>query len=60
MMGRKQFSYANLCNIKSLFILLIQYFFEKKLVKVTLAAFFCRCYFSLTFIQVYISGPMKW
>ena len=41
MMGRKQFSYLNLRIIKSLFILSIQYFFfEKDLVKITLAEFF--------------------
>ena len=41
MMGRKQFSYLNLGNIKTLFILSIQYlFFEKNLVKITLAEFF--------------------
>ena len=41
MMGRKQFSYPNLGNIKNLFILSIQYkFFEKNLVKITLAEFF--------------------
>jgi len=34
--------------------------FEKNLVKITLAEFFLRCYRSLTFIQVYISGRMKW
>jgi len=40
-MGRKQFYYHNLCNIKTLFILSIQYlFFEKNLVKITLAEFF--------------------
>jgi len=61
MMGRKQFSYPNLGNIKTLFILFIQYlFFEKNLVKITLAEIFYRCYRSLTFIQVYISGRMKW
>ena len=61
MMGRKQFSYPNLENIKTLFILSIQYlFFEKNLVKITLAEFFLKCYRSLTFIQVYISGRMKW
>ena len=60
MMGRKQFSYPNLISIKSLFILFIKYFFLKKLVKITLAEFFLRCYCSLTFIQVYISGRMKW
>ena len=61
MMGRKQFSYPNLGNIKTLFIHSIQYsFFEKNLVKITLAEFFLRCYCSFTFIQVYISGRMKW
>ncbi len=61
MMGRKQFSYPNLRIIKSFFILFIQYlFFCEKLVKITLAEFFLRCYRSLTFIQVYISGSMKW
>ena len=60
-MGRKQFSYPNLGNIKTLFILFIQYlFFEKNLVKITLAEIFYTCYRSLTFIQVYISGRMKW
>ena len=40
-MGRKQFSYPNLGNIRTLFILFIQYlFFEKNLVKITLAEFF--------------------
>jgi len=40
-MGRKQFSYPNLGNIKTLFTLFIQYlFFEKNLVKITLAEFF--------------------
>ena len=38
MMGRKQFSYPNLGNIKTLFMLSIKYFFfEKNLVKITLA-----------------------
>ena len=60
MMGRKQFSYPNLGNIKTLFILSTQYLFEKNLVKITLAEFFYRCYRSLTFIQVYITGRMKW
>ena len=61
MMGRKQFSYPNLGKFKTLFIQSIQYlFFEKDLVKITLAEFFYRCYRSLTFIQVYISGRMKW
>ena len=60
-MGRKQFSYPNLGNIKTLFILFIQYLlFEKNLVKITLAEFFQRCYCSFSFIQVYISGRMKW
>jgi len=36
-MGRKQFSYPNLGNIKTLFMLSIKYFFEKNLVKITLA-----------------------
>ena len=42
MMGRKQFFYPNLGNIKTLFKLTIQYlfFFEKNLVKITLAEFF--------------------
>ena len=41
MMGRKQFSYPNLGNFKTLFIQPIQYsFFEKNLVKITLAEFF--------------------
>ena len=40
MMGRKKFSYPNLENIKTLFILSIQYFFKKNLVKITLAGFF--------------------
>ena len=41
MMGHKQFSYPNLGNIKTLFILSIQYlFFEKNLVKITLAEIF--------------------
>ena len=41
MMGRKQFSYPNLGNIKILLIISIQYlFFEKNLVKITLAEFF--------------------
>ena len=41
MMGRKQFSYPNSGNIKTLFILSIQYlFFEKNLVKITLAEYF--------------------
>ncbi len=41
MMGLKQFSYLNLGNIKTLFILSIHiYFFEKNLVKITLAEFF--------------------
>ena len=40
-MGRKQFSYPNLGNIKILFLQSIQYlFFEKNLVKITLAEFF--------------------
>ena len=40
-MGHKQFSYPNLGNIKTLFILIIQYlFFWEKLVKITLAEFF--------------------
>ena len=40
-MVRKQFSYPNLGNIKTLFIHPIQYlFFEKNLVKITLAEFF--------------------
>jgi len=61
MMGRKQFSYPNLGNIKTLFYYLFNiYFFEKNLVKITLAEFFLRCYCSFTFIQVYISGRMKW
>ena len=61
MMGRKQFSYPNLGNIKPLFTLSIKYlFFEKNLVKITLAEFFLGCYCSITFIQVYISGRMKW
>ena len=61
MMGRKQFSYPNLRFIKSLFMLFILYlFFWEKLVKITLAEFFWRCYCSLTFIQVYISGRMTW
>ena len=61
MMGRKEFSYPNLLSIKSLFIPFIQYlFFWEKLVKITLAEFFWRCYGSITFIQVYISGRMKW
>ena len=61
MMGRKQFSYPNLGNIKTyLYYLLNIIFFEKNLVKITLAEFFLRCYCSFTFIQVYISGRMKW
>ena len=41
MMGRKQFSYLNLLNIKSLFITSIKLlFFGVKLVKITLAEFF--------------------
>ena len=41
MMGRKQFSYPNLGNIKTLFIQSIKYlFFEKNLAKITLAEFF--------------------
>ena len=61
MMGRKQFSYPNLSIFKSFFILFIQYlFFFEKLLKITLAEFFKKCYSSLTFIQVYISGRMKW
>ena len=41
MMVHKQFSYPNLGNIKNLFLLSIQYlFFEKNLVKITLAEFF--------------------
>ena len=62
MMGRKQFSYPNLGHIKTLFIISISIviFFEKNLVKITLAEFFQRCYWSFTFIQVYISGRMKW
>jgi len=41
MMGRKQFYYLNLGKIKTLFILSIQkIFFEKNLVKITLAEFF--------------------
>jgi len=44
MMGRKQFTYPNLRNIKSLFIILIKYlFFREKLVKITHAEFFLRC-----------------
>ncbi len=40
-MGRKQSSYPNLGNIKTLFIsLLNNYFFEKNLAKITLAEFF--------------------
>ena len=40
-MDRKEFSYHNLGNIKTLFKLSIQYlFFEKNLVKITLAEFF--------------------
>ncbi len=36
MMGRKQFYYPNLGNIKTLFLLSIQYlFFKKNLVKIT-------------------------
>ena len=47
MMGRKQFSYPNLGIIKSFFIIFVQYlFFEKKLVKITLAEIFLRCYCS--------------
>ena len=39
-MGHKQFYYPNLGNIKTLCILSIQYlFFEKNLVKITLAEF---------------------
>ncbi len=41
MMGRKQFYYPNLLNIKSLFLVLI---FIKKIVKITLALIFFRCY----------------
>ena len=53
MMGRKQFSYPNLGNIKTLFILSIQYlFFEKNLVKITLAKFFLKM---LLFINVHPS-----
>ena len=38
MMGRKQFSYPNLGNIKTLFILSIQcLFFSEKFIKITLA-----------------------
>ncbi len=41
MMARKQFSYPNLGNIKTFFILSIQnLFFEKNLVKITLAEIF--------------------
>ena len=41
MMVHKQFFYPNLPIIKSLLILFIQYlFFEKNLVKITLAEFF--------------------
>ena len=40
-MGRKQFSYPDLGNIKTLFILFIQYlFFEENLVRITLSEFF--------------------
>ena len=40
-MDRKQFSYPNLGNIKTLFMIYIQYlFFVKNLVKITLAEFF--------------------
>ena len=61
MMDRKQFSYPNLSIIKGLFNLFVQYlFFLEKLVKITLAEFFFKCYPSLTFIQVYISGRMTW
>ena len=53
MMDRKQFSYPNLRRIKRLFILFIQFLcFREKLVKITLAEFFCRCYF---FINVHPS-----
>ena len=41
MMGRKRFSYPNLGNIKPyLYYLFNIYFFEKNLVKITLAEFF--------------------
>ena len=41
MMGRKQFSYPNLGNIKPyLYYLFNNYFFVKNLVKITLAEFF--------------------
>ena len=41
MMGRKQFSYPNLLILKAyLYYLFNIYFFEKKLVKITLAEFF--------------------
>ena len=41
MMGRKQFSYPNLGNIKTLFILSIQHsFFKKNLVKILSQNFF--------------------
>ena len=41
MMGRREFSYPNLGNIKILFIFSIQYlFFKKNLVEITLAEFF--------------------
>ena len=41
MMGRKQFSYPNLGNIKTLFIQSIQYlFFEKNLLKLLSQNFF--------------------
>ena len=44
-MGRKQFSYPNLCIIKNFFILFIQYlFFWEKLVKITLAEFFLKMF----------------
>ena len=47
MMLLKQFSYPDLSNIKSLFLLFLQnLFFRKKISKNTLALIFLRCYSS--------------
>ena len=55
MMGRKQFSYPNLGNIKTLFILSIQYlFFKKNLVKITLTEFLKMLLFTYVHPSLYL------
>ena len=56
---RIQFSYPTLRNIKSLFIIVIQYFFLERIIsKNYYRKIFFKSYYFWTFNQIYISGRM--